>query len=136
MDQRISFVTLAVADLDASRRFYLDGLGWRADLDVDDVVMIRAGERLVLSLWERAGFEAEVGPVRTGPGHVPVTFSHNVATRAEVLDVLETARRAGASVGEARERAWGGFTGYFTDPDGFHWEVAWNPGPIGQVVLP
>ena len=78
MDQRISFVTLAVADLAASRRFYLDGLGWRADLDVPgEVLMIRVGEGLVLSLWAREAFEAEVGeralgarvPARGGGGH-------------------------------------------------------------------
>ena len=68
---------------------------------------------------------------------MPITLAHNVPTRGEVDEVLETAHRAGApQVGEAREREWGGYTGYFADPDGFRWEVAWNPGPIGQAVLP
>jgi predicted lactoylglutathione lyase len=137
MDQRISFVTLAVRDLGATRAFYVDGLGWRPELEAPDVLMILAGERLVLSLWDRAGFEAEVGPIADGDGLVPITLAHNVPTRGEVDEVLETARRAGApQVGEAREREWGGYTGYFADPDGFRWEVAWNPGPIGQAVLP
>jgi predicted lactoylglutathione lyase len=137
MDQRISFVTLAVRDLGATRAFYVDGLGWRPELEAPDVLMIRAGERLVLSLWDRAGFEAEVGPIAAGDGLVPITLAHNVPTREEVDEVLETARRAGApQVGEPQEREWGGYTGYFADPDGFRWEIAWNPGPIGQVVLP
>ena len=137
MDQRISFVTLAVRDLGATRAFYVDGLGWRPELEAPDVLMILAGERLVLSLWDRAGFEAEVGPIADGDGLVPITLAHNVPTRGEVDEVLETAHRAGApQVGEAREREWGGYTGYFADPDGFRWEVAWNPGPIGQAVLP
>ena len=138
MDQRISFITLAVADLDATRRFYLDGLGWIAELDVpEEVVMLKAGPRLVLSLWAEAAFEAEVGPIRRGPGVVPVTLAHNVATRDEVDAVLATARRAGADpVHDAVERDWGGYTGYFADPDGFRWEVAHNPGPIGEAVLP
>ncbi|MBA2953631.1 glyoxalase [Nocardioides sp. MAH-18] len=138
MDQRISFVTLAVRDLDAARRFYLDGLGWTASLDVPgDVLMIQAGEHLVLSLWVQEHFEAEVGEVRRGPGLAPITLAHNVPTRAEVDAVLATARAAGAEpVGEAVEREWGGYTGYFGDPDGYRWEVAFNPGPIGQVVLP
>ena len=138
MDQRVSFITLAVADLDATRAFYLDGLGWQAELDVPgEVLMIKVGERLVLSLWDEAGFEAEVGPIRRGAGLVPMTLAHNVATRSEVDAVLATARAAGADpVGEAEEREWGGYTGYFADPDGFRWEIAWNPGPIGQVVLP
>ena len=137
MDQRISFVTLAVRDLDATRAFYLTGLGWRAELDVPDVVMIRAGEHLVLSLWDRAAFEAEVGPIATGAGVPPLTLAHNVRSRDEVDEVLASARTAGADpVQAAREREWGGYTGYFGDPDGFRWEVAWNPGPIGEMVLP
>lgn len=137
MDQRISFVTLAVRDLDATRRFYVDGLGWTPDVDVPgEVLMFRAGEHLVLSLWAESGFEAEVGPVRRGEGIVPVTLAHNVATKTEVDHVLATARAAGAEITGPAERDWGGYTGYFADPDGFRWEIAFNPGPIGQVVLP
>ena len=138
MDQRISFVTLAVGDLDATRAFYLDGLGWTAAMDVpDEVLMIQVGEHLLLSLWVEAGFEGEVGPIRRGPGVAPITLAHNVPTRDEVDAVLETARRAGADpVQPGVERDWGGYTGYFGDPDGYRWEIAFNPGPIGQVVLP
>ena len=138
MDQRISFLTVAVRDLEASRRFYLDGLGWTADLDVPgDVVMIMVGERVVLSLWGRDQFEAEVGPIAMESGIAPFTIAHNVATRAEVDAVLDAARAAGADpVHPAEERDWGGYTGYFADPDGYRWEVAYNPGPIGQKVLP
>ena len=137
MDPRVSFLTLAVADLDRSRRFYVDGLGWEPELDVQDVIMFRVAEKVVLSLWSRAGFEQEVGPVQQGPGIVPITLSHNLASPQEVDQVLEEARAAGA--GEVRggePREWGGYSGYFADPDGFRWEIAWNPGPIGQVVLP
>lgn len=138
MDQRISFITLAVADLDTTRRFYIDGLGWQADLDVPgEVLMIRAGQHLLLSLWVEPEFEAEVGEIRRGPGVVPVTIAHNVHTKAEVDEVLETARAAGADpVSEPFERDWGGYSGYFADPDGYRWEVAYNPGGIGAVVLP
>ena len=138
MDQRISFLTLAVRDLEASRRFYVDGLGWTPALDVEgDVVMIMTGERLVLSLWDRDQFEAEVGRIAGGDGVPPFTISHNVATEAEVDAVLDTARAAGADPVDAPvRREWGGYTGYFADPDGYRWEVATNPGPIGQKVLP
>jgi catechol 2,3-dioxygenase-like lactoylglutathione lyase family enzyme len=138
MEQRISFVTLAVADLDATRRFYVDGLGWRPELDVPgEVLMIRAGEHLVLSLWNAEEFEAEVGPIARGDGVPPLTLAHNVPSRKQVDEVLATARRAGADpVRDAEEREWGGYTGYFADPDGYRWEIAWNPGPIGQLVLP
>lgn len=138
MDQRISFVTLAVRNLEATHRFYVDGLGWQPEMFVPgEVLMVRTGERLVLSLWDEAAFEAEVGPIARGDGVPPLTLAHNVPTREEVDAVLETARAAGAApVSEAQDREWGGYTGYFGDPDGFRWEVAWNPGEIGQLVLP
>ena len=138
MDQRISFVTLAVADLDASRAFYVDGLGWTPAMDVPgEVLMIQVGQHVVLSLWVDSAFEAEVGPIRRGAGVAPITLAHNVPTREEVDVVLATARAAGADpVHDAVARDWGGYTGYFGDPDGYRWEIAFNPGPIGQVVLP
>ncbi len=138
MDQRISLVTLAVADLDATRRFYLDGLGWEAFIDVPgDVLMIRAGERLLLSLWVEPHFEAEVGEIRRGPGVAPITIAHNVGSDAEVDEVLETARAAGAGlVVPAVRREWGGYSGYFADPDGYRWEIACAPGEITELVVP
>jgi uncharacterized protein len=138
VDQRISFITLAVGDLDATRRFYLDGLGWQAELDVPgEVLMIRAGEHLVLSLWAESGFEAEVGPIRRGDGIVPITIAHNVRTEEEVDAILELARSAGADpVESGQHRDWGGYTGYFADPDGFRWEIAVNSGMEHLVIPP
>ena len=137
MDQRISFITLAVADLDRTRAFYVDGLGWTPELFVpDEVLMIRVGDKSILSLWSEAGFEAEVGPIRRGEGIVPITLSHNVATEPEVDEILELATSLGAEAGTAAHREWGGYTGYFADPDGFRWEIATNPGDVGQLVLP
>jgi len=138
MEQRVSFITLAVRDLDRTRAFYVGGLGWTPALDVPgEVLMLQVGEHLVLSLWDTAAFEAEVGAIARGAGVPPVTLAHNVPTRSQVDEVLAIARAAGADpVFEAVERDWGGYTGYFADPDGFRWEIAWNPGPIGQLVLP
>ncbi len=138
MEPRVSFITLAVPDLEAAQAFYVDGLGWTPALHVPgDVLMIQVGDKLVLSLWAEPGFESEVGPVRRGEGHPPITLAHNLATREEVDTVLDEARAAGAPyVERAVEREWGGYTGYFADPAGFRWEVAYNPGPIGQTVLP
>lgn len=137
MEQRISFVTLAVRDLDATRRFYCAGLGWVPELDVPgEVLMLQAGERLVLSLWDAGHFEEEVGPIARGPGIAPVTLAHNVATPAAVDQVLAEAAAAGAQVTKAERRHWGGYTGYFADPDGFRWEIAYNPGVITEIVLP
>ena len=138
MDQRVSFITLAVSDLAATRRFYVDGLGWRPALEVEgDVLMFAVADKVVLSLWAEPGFEAEVGPIRRGVGLVPMTLSHNLRTPEEVDGVLADARAAGApEVVDGVEREWGGYSGYFSDPDGFRWEVATNPGPIGETVLP
>lgn len=138
MDQRVSFITLVVTDLDATRRFYVDGLGWEAELDVPgEVLMFRVAEKVVLSLWVEEGFVAEVGTTPARGAVPPITLAHNLATTEGVDTVLEQARAAGASeVRDAVEREWGGYTGYFADPDGFRWEVAYNPGEIGQSVLP
>jgi len=74
--------------------------------------------------------------VQVGEGVVPMTLSHNVETPDLVREVLDLARAAGAPVWGPTTREWGGFTGYLADPDGFRWEVAWNPGPIGVRVVP
>ena len=138
MDQRMSLVTLAVADLEATRRFYVDGLGWEPMTYVPgDVLMIKVADKVLLSLWDRDHFEAEVGPIVTGQGVAPLTLAHNVASREEVDSVLATAREVGANpVHEGEDREWGGYTGYFGDPDGYRWEVAWAPGDVGAAVLP
>ena len=138
MDQRMSLVTLAVADLEATRQFYVDRLGWEAMIHVPgDVLMIKVADKVILSLWDRGHFEAEVGPIVTGPGVAPLTLAHNVGSREEVDAVLAAAREAGADpVHEGVDREWGGYTGYFGDPDGYRWEIAWAPGDVGAAVLP
>jgi catechol 2,3-dioxygenase-like lactoylglutathione lyase family enzyme len=136
MEPRINFVTLVVEDLDRACRFYLEGLGWPAALQVpNDVAMIHVGTKLVLSLWAESAAKVELGEVRRG-GTLPFTLAHNVGSPEEVDAVLETARTAGATVHKAEQREWGGYTGYFSDPDGFRWEVAFNPHPIGGVRIP
>lgn len=138
MDQRISFVTLAVRDVQRSHEFYVAGLGWEAELYVPgDVIMIRVGSQVMLSLWSAAEFEAEVGPMLRGSGIPPITLAHNVAEPAEVDAILALAERIGAEpVDAAQHREWGGYSGYFADPDGYRWEIAVNPGPIGLSLLP
>ncbi|MCL1871242.1 MAG: VOC family protein [Promicromonosporaceae bacterium] len=128
MDQHLSLVTLVAADLAASRRFYVDGLGWTPQFEEDgEVLMFRVGPHTLLSLWDEAHATEEIGPVTRG-GTPPVTLAHNLRTPEAVDTVLALARTAGAtSVTPAVERSWGGYSGYFADPDGFRWEVAVNP---------
>ena len=135
MEQRISFITLAVEDVARSRKFYVDGLGWKPMFENDEVIMLPAGEHLMLSLWSIESFTAEIGtaPAR---GVAPITLAHNCATEKEDDNVLALATSIGADVSPAIRREWGGYSGYFSDPDGFRWEIAVNPGPTGDYVLP
>jgi catechol 2,3-dioxygenase-like lactoylglutathione lyase family enzyme len=136
MEPRLNFVTLVVVDLERARRFYVEGLGWPTAMDVPgEVVMVHVGNKLVLSLWAEGAARAELGPVSRG-GTLPFTLAQTVATPGEVDDVLAAARTAGATVFPAQQRDWGGYSGYFADPDGFRWEVAFNPHPIGGVTFP
>lgn len=135
MEQRISFITLAVEDVARSRKFYVDGLGWKPMFENDEVIMLPAGEHLMLSLWSIESFTAEIGtaPAR---GVAPITLAHNCATEKEVDNVRALATSIGADVSPAIRREWGGYSGYFSDPDGFRWEIAVNPGPTGDYVRP
>lgn len=135
MEQRLSLITLAVADVARSRAFYVDGLGWNPIFEADDVLMLPVADRLILSLWSIDGFTAEIGEAPAS-GVAPITLAHNLATEAEVDDVLAEAARLGASAEPAQRREWGGYSGYFADPDGFRWEIAVNPGDTGAFVLP
>ena len=138
MEQRLSVVTLGVSDLARARAFY-EALGWktRAKPD-DDVVFFQAGG-IVVSLWDRARLAADSAVSDPG-GWGGITLAHNVRSPAEVDEVIEQARAAGAAIGrEPAETFWGGYSGAFTDPDGHPWEVAHNPhwtiGEDGSVSL-
>lgn len=125
MEQRLSLVTLGVADLDTARAFY-EALGWEPAPRGEGVVFFQAG-CLVVALWGR-GELAEDSGVVDGGGWGGVTLAHNVRSPAEVDAVVEQARAAGAAIArEPGETFWGGYSGVFVDPDGHPWEVAHNP---------
>lgn len=141
MDQRLSLVTLAVRDVATSRHFYVDGLGWEPLIEAPaEVLMLRVADGVVLSLWDEGQFADEVGAAPARDGVPPLTLAQNQASDEAVDAVLDDARAAGASdVTEAATRAWGGYSGYFADPDGIRWEIAHVHGedsPINAVVLP
>ena len=140
MEQRISLVTLGVADLARARRFYEEGLGWRPDIAEAEVVFYGLGGA-VLALWSRAELAADAGVTDTGAAFGGMVLAHNVRSREEVAAVLAEAERAGGAIRTAaRDTPWGGHAGTFADPDGHLWEVAWNPawplGEDGRVQLP
>ena len=139
MEQRLSAVTLGVADLERSRRFYEEGLGWRRGNDHQEVVFFQAGG-MILALYPRHLLAEDANMANDGHGFGGVALAYNTRTREEVDAVLARAATAGAKVLKpAREASWGGYTGYFADPDGHLWEVGWNPdwtiGDDGSVSL-
>lgn len=125
MEQRVSLITLGVADLDRARAFY-EALGWRGVVD-EDVVFFQAGS-MIVGLWSRERL-AEDSHVTDAGGWGGITLAHNVRSPQEVDAVLTEAEAAGGRIGRpGGEAFWGGYTGLFFDPDGHPWEVAHNPG--------
>jgi|SRR4051812_26072015 uncharacterized protein len=128
MEPRVDFISLGVRSVPVSRAFYVDGLGWPVHREVaGEVVFIQVNHGLVLSLWDARQMQAEAG---TSPsaGSPSITLSHNLGSPAEVDRVMDEAAAAGAAIiAEPVTQPWGGYTGYFADPDGFRWEVAYNP---------
>lgn len=126
MEQRVSVITLGVADLARARGFY-EAIGWTTGAEpADDVVFFQAGG-MVLALWDRARLAQDSGVSDPG-GWGGVTLAHNVGSPAEVDAVIEEVRAAGGTVvREPGETFWGGYSGAFADPGGHPWEVAHNP---------
>jgi predicted lactoylglutathione lyase len=138
MEQRISLVTLGVADLGRARVFY-EALGWSSASTAEDDVVFFQASGIVVALWARSSLAEDSGVADAG-GWGGVTIAHNVGSPADVDAVLAEAEAAGASI--ARPGAatfWGGYSGVFIDPDGHPWEVAHNPfwslGPDGAITL-
>ena len=128
MQPRVDLISLGVRSVDASRRFYVDGLGWPVNREVPgEVLFIQANHGLVLSLWDAGQMQSEAAT--DPPAGIPsITLSHNLGSAAEVDAVMADAGKAGAAIiAGARTQPWGGYTGYFADPDGYRWEVAFNP---------
>ena len=130
MQPRLCIVTLGVESLRRAKRFYVEGLGWSAiDQPSDEIVFIQM-PATVLALYSHHALADDIGISAPDqpPGYTGVTLAYNTASRAETDEVLATAVDAGATlVKPAQEVFWGGYSGYFADPDGHLWEVAHNP---------
>jgi uncharacterized protein len=140
MEQRISIITLGVADLDRSREFY-ERLGWRRSMAENEGIVFFQVGGMALALYPREELAKDANVAPDGQGFNGVTLAYNARTRPEVDSVLAEAKAAGADIIKpAQEVFWGGYSGYFADPDGFLWEVAWNPFfPIaedGSIQIP
>jgi predicted lactoylglutathione lyase len=127
MEQRVSLITLGVADLQRSREFY-EHLGWRRSMiQAEGIVFFQAGG-MALALYPRDELAKDANISSDGRGFSGVALAYNTRHREEVDTVLAEAKAAGGKLLKpAQEAFWGGYSGYFSDLDGFLWEVAWNP---------
>ena len=127
MEPRISLITLGVAELETATRFYEDGLGLPRLKAPPSIVFFELGKTW-LALWPRESLAADAGLSAAGSGFPGFALAHNVRSAAEVDALLAHVATQGATVVKAGHATdWGGYSGYFTDPDGFLWEVAHNP---------
>ncbi len=132
MEPRISIITLGVTDLPRAVEFYRDGLGLTLFDDNTESIAFFQNKGTWLALYPREALAADVGiPLDEnigGSGFSGVTLAHNVHNKEEVDALLEVAVAAGATlVKPAQDTFWGGYSGYFADPEGYLWEIAWNP---------
>ncbi len=140
MKQAISFVTLGVGDLARSRQFYA-ALGWKESSSSNaDIAFFQAGS-VAFALFQREALAEDANVAAQGSGFSGVTLAHNVESEEAVVNTIAEAVAAGATLVRPADKVfWGGFRGYFADPDGFLWEVCWNPfvtlDSEGHVQLP
>ncbi len=134
MKPRVTLITLCVDDLERSLRFYRDGLGLGTqgivgkEFEHGAVAFFDLQGALKLALWPRGSLAHDAGLAQGGPSATEFCLGHNVATKAEVDAVMAQAGSAGAVIVKpAQDTFWGGYAGYFQDPDQHLWEVAWNP---------
>lgn len=139
MKPRITLITLGVDDLERSLRFYRDGLGLPTkgivgrEFEYGAVAFFELQSGLQLAIWPRDSIARDTGLTRTPHSPTDLAIGHNVGSKMEVDAVMEQAKRAGARIVKpAGDTFWGGYAGYFADPDDHVWEVAWNP----QMVVP
>lgn len=134
MRPRISALTLAVKDLERSLAFYREGLGLSTkgivgtEFEHGKVVFFNLQGGLILALYARPDLAWDAGVKQSPPSQTEFSIGYNVRSEAEVNDTMSQAQRAGATLIKASQRTfWGGYAGYFADPDGHLWEVAFNP---------
>ena len=133
MKPYVTLITLGVDDLERALRFYRDGLGFPTkgivgtEFEHGAVAFFDLQPGLKLAVWPRASLAHDTGLPKTPSSATELSLGHNVRSRAEVDAAMEQAGRAGARIVKAaRETFWGGYAGYFQDPDGHLWEIAWN----------
>jgi catechol 2,3-dioxygenase-like lactoylglutathione lyase family enzyme len=140
MEQRVSMITLGVEDLERSKDFY-ERLGWRRCMTKADGIVFFPAGGTILALFPRDALAEDADLANDGHGFSGFSLAYNTRSREEVDSVLTEVESAGAKILKpAKNAPWGGYSGYFADPDGFAWEVAWNPffeiAEDGRVQVP
>jgi predicted lactoylglutathione lyase len=141
MEPRLSLITLGVTDLKKSRSFYVDGLGWKPSSASNDNVVFIQLNGFALGLFSHTALAEDAGITADRSNFRGFSLAYNTRNREEVDEVMAHAEKAGAKITKpAQDTFWGGYAGYFADPDGFLWEVAYNSGfeitPEGNCILP
>jgi uncharacterized protein len=127
MEQRISLITLGVKSLEASKKFYAEGFGWKPAFESKEIIFFQTSG-MIFALFPREELAADFQGDAAEFGRAAMALAYNVRAKNEVNPLIERAVAAGAKLLKpAKEAVWGGYSGYFSDPDGFAWEIAWNP---------
>lgn len=129
MEQHINYITLGVADLAESRRFYREVFGWQETADSNEnIAFFQAGNALLLALFGQAALAHDAQIPEQSSGFPRFTLAHNVGSEAEVDALFAGFAAKNANIIKAPQKVfWGGYSGYLADPDGFLWEIAFNP---------
>lgn len=129
MEQHINFITLGVADLAASRRFYRDAFGWQETADSSEhIAFFQAGSALLLALYGKNALAEDAQVAPEGSGFARFTLSHNLGSEAAVDALFAELAAKNVRIVKAPHKVfWGGYSGYVADSDGFLWEIAYNP---------
>ena len=129
MEQHINYITLGVADLAESRRFYRDVFGWQETADSNEnIAFFQAGNALLLALFGKAALAHDAQIPEQSSGFPRFTLAHNVGSEAEVDALFAGFAAKNANIIKSPQKVfWGGYSGYLADPDGFLWEIAFNP---------
>jgi catechol 2,3-dioxygenase-like lactoylglutathione lyase family enzyme len=127
MNQRLHIVTLGVSDLEVSRKFYSEKLGWKISRPQEGIVFFQAGG-VVLALFPREELAKDALVSSEGNGFAGFSLAYNAQSKAEVDEIIRDLRSKGVKIiKEPQKVFWGGYSSYFADPDGYCWEVAHNP---------
>ncbi len=142
MEPRITVITICVDDLERSLHFYRDGLGLKTDgivgreFEYGAVAFFELQQGVRLAIWPRKSLAHDTGLEVSKPGPTDFTLGHNVSSKSEVDTVMKQAEKAGAVIVKpARNTFWGGYAGYFQDPDKHLWEIVWNPDMLPGLEL-